>query len=352
LDSLLLGVALAVPSGAGVAISMLSNNINSLVGVAISAALVAPAVNCGLCLSYAAAGYTLDPGHVDDVPENELETEYLKLGGISLALTVVNIGAIYVAGCLMFRLKEVAPLAEKQAFWQRDTHYFRQLMQTSRSSEPASPATGADSDSQRKLPFDRYDLKAQVRMLREVEKDPRLREQLHLDIDDVMVDLSSPVVGNFSRMSVRKPRTVRNVKHKDRGDVLMDLFRSEEGTGDHFTTNNTQFRTHHYMQPTVVSHILPTTHVDTSSIRTAPSHMYQHSASYAPHSTTNTNHTNHTNHTNNTSTDIRPESVAAIGHSGTTGTLGIHSAPFDMSVLKARLRKEGKSVRVGHRAHK
>ena len=172
LDSLLLGVAVAIPSGAGVALSMLSNNINSLVGVAISASLLAPAVNCGLCLAYAACGFTVDSDRVDDMSERTLEGEYLKLGGVSLALTVVNIGAIYVSGCLMFRLKEVAPLPEKQAFWQRDTHHFRQLMQTARSPEPFSPDNDSATDSQRKLPFDRYDLKAQVQMLREVEKIP------------------------------------------------------------------------------------------------------------------------------------------------------------------------------------
>ena len=40
---------IAVPSGAGVALSVLGGNAGSLVGVAISASLLPPAVNCGLC---------------------------------------------------------------------------------------------------------------------------------------------------------------------------------------------------------------------------------------------------------------------------------------------------------------
>ena len=46
--SLITGVAIALPSGAGVALSVLGGNVGSLVGVAISASLLPPAVNAGL----------------------------------------------------------------------------------------------------------------------------------------------------------------------------------------------------------------------------------------------------------------------------------------------------------------
>ena len=45
---LYVGIAIAIPSGAGVAISVLGNNAASMVGVAISASLLPPAVNAGL----------------------------------------------------------------------------------------------------------------------------------------------------------------------------------------------------------------------------------------------------------------------------------------------------------------
>ena len=48
LRSLYVGVAIAIPSGAGVAISVLEDNTASMVGVAISASLLPPAVNAGL----------------------------------------------------------------------------------------------------------------------------------------------------------------------------------------------------------------------------------------------------------------------------------------------------------------
>lgn len=43
--SLYVGVLIAVPSGAAVALSILGGNVGSLVGVAISASLLPPAVN-------------------------------------------------------------------------------------------------------------------------------------------------------------------------------------------------------------------------------------------------------------------------------------------------------------------
>lgn len=45
-SALIVGVLVAIPSGAGVALSILAGNSGSLVGVAISASLLPPAVNC------------------------------------------------------------------------------------------------------------------------------------------------------------------------------------------------------------------------------------------------------------------------------------------------------------------
>eukprot|EP00954_Amorphochlora_amoebiformis_P014626 1144011-Amorphochlora_amoeboformis.AAC.3 len=51
--SLFTGAVVASPSGVGVALSVANTNINSLVGVAISAALLPPIVNSGLLLTLA-----------------------------------------------------------------------------------------------------------------------------------------------------------------------------------------------------------------------------------------------------------------------------------------------------------
>lgn len=45
--NLLIGLSIAIPSGVGVALSLSQSNTSSLVGVAISASLLPPAVNAG-----------------------------------------------------------------------------------------------------------------------------------------------------------------------------------------------------------------------------------------------------------------------------------------------------------------
>ena len=54
---LVVGLAVAVPSGVGVAISVLGGNSGSMVGVAISASLLPPAVNTGLYWAMALMSY-------------------------------------------------------------------------------------------------------------------------------------------------------------------------------------------------------------------------------------------------------------------------------------------------------
>ena len=134
------------------ALSVLGNNTSSLVGVAISASLLPPAVNCGMAFAYAAFGFQVDPDAIgrrgntdDDDPDFSTPFSYVQMGGISLALTAVNIGAIFLSGFVMFRIKEVAPIKNKQAFWERDTQVFRRLM-TQLNHAPAAADDDDDGD--------------------------------------------------------------------------------------------------------------------------------------------------------------------------------------------------------------
>jgi hypothetical protein len=97
--------------------------------VAISASLLPPAVNCGLAFAYAAMGFQVDSGARLDDDDVDYTTpgSFVNMGGISLALTIVNIGAIYVSGLVMFRIKEVVPIKNKTAFWQRDIQVSRRI---------------------------------------------------------------------------------------------------------------------------------------------------------------------------------------------------------------------------------
>lgn len=91
------GIPIAFFSGLGVAVGLLDSQTNSLVGVAISASLLPPAVNAGMLWVLG------DSRYGDD-------------GLISISLTIMNIALIIIASILMFRLKEILPI-EKSIFW-------------------------------------------------------------------------------------------------------------------------------------------------------------------------------------------------------------------------------------------
>ncbi len=181
LRSLVVGVFVAVPSGAGVALSVLGGHVGSLVGVAISASLLPPAVNCGLFWAVAAVapdsdillGYSTAPGeskhgwnklkicnaqkwlifvsrpphikfdwlstesHEGPVYEaqysDNLRVEVFVLGLVSLTLTAVNIACIIVTGIMILKLKEVTPDKIPQTFshfWKRDIKAHRDYYHT------------------------------------------------------------------------------------------------------------------------------------------------------------------------------------------------------------------------------
>ena len=91
-QNFLFGVPVAFFSGLGVAVGLLDSQTNSLVGVAISASLLPPAVNAGMLWVLA----------IDNPGE-----QYFHEGTVSLFLTLMNISIVIVASMFMFRLKEV-----------------------------------------------------------------------------------------------------------------------------------------------------------------------------------------------------------------------------------------------------
>lgn len=83
---LVAGVLVALPSGVATALSTLGKNSSGLVGVAISLSLLPPAVNAGLCWTYALllSAPSVNRNVGDD-------TNYWVVGSLSLILTLVNI---------------------------------------------------------------------------------------------------------------------------------------------------------------------------------------------------------------------------------------------------------------------
>lgn len=114
-NGLVMGIFIAIPSGMGVALSVLGRNSGGLTGVAISLSLLPPAVNAGICWMTAVFYKT---GIVE--PADSDETDYAFVGSMSFCLTLINICCIFVGGCTMFYLKEVTPIKEKNTFWSRD----------------------------------------------------------------------------------------------------------------------------------------------------------------------------------------------------------------------------------------
>ena len=151
--NLVIGIFIAIPSGAGIALSVLADNNASLVGVAISASLLPPAVNAGFLWALAIVskvndraiiGWSFNQTFADSREEVTLFTpvvfgaqdwaiQMMILGLVSLLLTVANIICIYLTGILILKIKEITPEKIPQKFsqfWKRDIKAHRDYYKT------------------------------------------------------------------------------------------------------------------------------------------------------------------------------------------------------------------------------
>jgi uncharacterized hydrophobic protein (TIGR00271 family) len=134
---ILTGIAIATPSGVGVALSILSDNTSSLVGVAISASLLPPAVNAGMMWAYAIfiesgwKGWMLTKGgqgiemnvNATVLPSGvsmQTPNAIAWAGFISLVLTLLNIALIIIIACAMFWCKSVVKYEGESSGWQSE----------------------------------------------------------------------------------------------------------------------------------------------------------------------------------------------------------------------------------------
>ncbi|XP_059620692.1 uncharacterized protein LOC132264481 [Phlebotomus argentipes] len=139
LHSLLVGILIALPSGAAVAIGILGENMGSLAGVAISASLLPPAVNSGLmwalaCLYkiYEADGERYNSIIKTNYYSNHQSIEVAIMGSISMCVTITNVISVYLMGVIFLRIKEVAPIATQnyRNFWKHDVKIARDYNKT------------------------------------------------------------------------------------------------------------------------------------------------------------------------------------------------------------------------------
>ncbi|CAB3220105.1 unnamed protein product [Arctia plantaginis] len=115
--SLWIGILVAIPSGAGCALAVLGDYTASLVGVAISASLLPPAVNAGLLWSMALTRLVVKSEKQHWLVHQP--SELALLGTASLCLTLVNIVCIFLAGVAVYKVKEVSPLERRDISWWR-----------------------------------------------------------------------------------------------------------------------------------------------------------------------------------------------------------------------------------------
>ncbi|XP_017872652.1 PREDICTED: uncharacterized protein LOC108620253 [Drosophila arizonae] len=133
--SLAIGLCTALVSGAAAAIGVLGGNTGSLVGVAISASLLPPAVNAGLLWAIALCTrlFHIDPDLLQNLSKHrdysaQLHVELFVCATVSMALTLVNVVCVWLMGVVVLRIKEVAPAVQRdQQFWRHDVRLAREV---------------------------------------------------------------------------------------------------------------------------------------------------------------------------------------------------------------------------------
>ncbi|XP_043068627.1 uncharacterized protein [Drosophila bipectinata] len=156
--ALWMGVLWALTSGTGVAVALLQGSAGPLIGVAISASLLPPVVNCGLFWSLACIWLIYPEKRIPHLKNeamnstsaypfiytNYLPTEFLINGIVSACLTIVNVICIFITAIIVLKIKEVsAPYTaspDLKRFWETD---LRTVRKTNRSTMRHPRARGS-----------------------------------------------------------------------------------------------------------------------------------------------------------------------------------------------------------------
>lgn len=101
------GAFIAAASGVGVALSVLGDYLSTVVGVAISASLLPPAVNAGMLFAFPICFEIFPEWTEKSHTAFETEHDLFVMGALSLLLTIENIIIIFVMSRFMFWVKDV-----------------------------------------------------------------------------------------------------------------------------------------------------------------------------------------------------------------------------------------------------
>jgi len=122
-EGLLEGLFVAIPSGCGVALGVASDQINPLVGVAISASLLPPVVNSGLTFALGTMVW------IDDDEDRDVFLEHFTVSMYSITLFFMNWLIICIFGYIMFKVKRLS-VHKKAAQRERHLHRFDAITDT------------------------------------------------------------------------------------------------------------------------------------------------------------------------------------------------------------------------------
>ncbi|CAF4756610.1 unnamed protein product [Pieris macdunnoughi] len=142
--SLWMGVLWALTSGTGVALALLQGSAGPLIGIAISASLLPPVVNCGLFWALACIwllypdvkiphlkgeSYTGNSTY-EPLYHSYLPIEFAVNGIVSCCLTIVNVICIFITAIIFLKIKEVAApytsTPDLRRFWEQDIKIARE----------------------------------------------------------------------------------------------------------------------------------------------------------------------------------------------------------------------------------
>lgn len=269
------GVFIALPSGIGVALSVLGGNSGSLIGVAISASLLPPAVNAGMLWAYSIIA-AISPPDLDVIYKNvtvgntsfleetftptkslgckpfinnkyspvhscDMATEALYLGLISLSLTLLNILCIFIMGITFLKIKEVAPqhttTDSTRDFWSQDIQVVKESYSTSKGPQSMQLAAQArkllEDWKQKRGDTAETTLKLQE-IIEEVENSPEYNQFL-------------PRIGGGRLYSRYLKKDFEDALHQVQEGYIPETRVVEEKTKSGYNV----YRTFHGLQPTV-----------------------------------------------------------------------------------------------------
>lgn len=230
-EGIIFGVVIAFVSGIGVSLAVSHGSINSLVGVAISAALLPPITNTGMLFTYALFSLMVPQLKIySDLrhPENVVTyttRDYFKISGISFCIFILNFVLIYCTGLVIFKLKEFAPMKLKQQ--SQGWSDFKSAIDTEEKKADAFPSHGEEPSEM---------------IIREISQPRGVGQHTDRDVDQQQ----HPIADRTSLIQLDGKTGKRNGKRKKRlsGD-LSRLF----GKNSRFLRKK-QTLTKSYSQPT------------------------------------------------------------------------------------------------------